>query len=141
MNRIPIPSPPPHLYATATTPTSHVSSAASKASFVPPTLAHPNNWSSLQRSNLTTLVEPALLPQPSGFRGGDVPYLARLTSDGFTDVKLRRRARPSTGTAKSDTVQALARPQRRMTLFVSRLRPDTSVFDVQVLVEPVLNGK
>lgn len=137
VDRLPIPSSPPQLYATTATPTSRVASAASKASFAPPALAHPNNWPSLPRSNLTPLEEPVLLPPPSGSRGG----AASLTNDGFTEVKLRRRAKPSTGTAKSDTVQAVARPQRRMALFVSRLRPDTSVADVQALVEPFLDGK
>ena len=107
--------------------------------FLPGRKAH--DWPSLPRSNLTPLEEPLLLPPPSSSRGGDDPHPVSMTNDGFTEVKLRRRAKPSTGTAKSDTVQAVARPQRRMALFVSRLRPDTSVADVQALVEPFLDGK
>lgn len=66
---------------------------------------------------------------------------ANTVDDGFVPVKSRRRVKPSSGTAKPDKVNAAPPPVRHMALFVSRLDPETSVNDIEALIEPFLEGR
>lgn len=61
--------------------------------------------------------------------------------EGYTTVGPRRRKKPSVGTSKSSKETIVPRPPFQKALFVTRFGPETTVEDVNSLLEPVLRGK
>ncbi|KAM7303400.1 hypothetical protein ISCGN_013358 [Ixodes scapularis] len=73
-------------------------------------------------------------------KGSNPVYQGVEPGDGFTMEKPRRRTKASVGTAKSSSVVYVPRQLYDRALFVSRLPPDTTVKDIEALIEPFLGG-
>ncbi|CAN8012169.1 unnamed protein product [Ixodes pacificus] len=113
----------------------------------------PLNAAAVQRPPLG---EGATLEPNDSLADGDVPTVAFQVpglrrdarsaatvpdEDGFIPVMRKRRSPTSTGTAKSEKVQAVPRQPPMKALFVSRLHPNTSVSDIEDLITPFLERK
>lgn len=138
LERMPLPSSSPPLYASVAAHSSVASTSGSTpaapiSTLGPPSMRVPFNAVPRRPAGNTN---PEILSGNGAHAASEI-----IDDDGFTVVGHRRRTKPSTGTAKTKKVTAVPRSKRPSALFVSRLAPDTSVADVMALIEPFLEGK
>lgn len=142
MERMPLPSSSPPLYASVTAHSSVVSSVASSSRSTRDAPIPSSGPPSTREAFDASPRRPAGTTNPEILSGNGAHAATEITDDdGFTMVRPRRRTKPSTGTAKTKKVTAVPRSKRPSALFVSRLAPDTSVADVMALIAPFLEGK
>ncbi|KAM7293284.1 uncharacterized protein ISCGN_026414 [Ixodes scapularis] len=154
LDRIPLTSPSQPRYASIAagtpathTPGLHAPPASARLPLIlqprpSSTVAHENQpGRSSSSSGTVSADENDFPPLSSGLRDDNGPNSASRVEDGFIPVKRRQRAKPPSGTAKPNKVNAVSPTVRRFALFVSRIDPNTSATDIADLVEPFLEGR